>query len=111
MLATDQHESLKLLADAAHGCTVSFLLDSGYSVATLRHLARQRLVVADRAPLPGGPKSATAVRLRISSAGRQALQDSRPNRHKNLVKLVILLLFGLGMIAGMYVGAFVIPHA
>jgi hypothetical protein len=107
----DQHEVLMLLADAAHGCAVPFLLDSGCSVTALRHLARQRLVIADRVPVPGKPKSATVVRLRISKAGRQALQDSRPNRHKNLVSLALLVLFGLGMIAGMYVGAFVIPQA
>ena len=107
---TDQHQALKLLADAAHGCTVPFLLHSGCSVAALRHLARQRLAIADRVRVPGKPKSTTVVRLRISKAGRQALQDSRPNGHKKLVKLAILVLFGLGMIAGMYVGALVIPH-
>lgn len=111
MLATDQHQALKLLADAAQGCTVPFLLHSGCSVAALRQLARQRLAIADRVRVPGKPKSTTVVRLRISKAGRQALQDNRPNRHKNLVRLAILVLFGLGMVAGIYVGAFVFPQA
>jgi hypothetical protein len=111
MLATDQHETLKLLADAANGCTVPFLLESGCSVAALRHLVRQRLAIADRVPVPDKRKSATVVRLRISKAGRQALQDSRPNRHKNFVRLALLVLFVFGMVAGMSVGAFVVPHA
>lgn len=111
ILATDQHQALKLLADAAHGRTVPFLLDSGCSVAALRHLARRRLAIADRVPVPGKPKSATVVRLRISKAGRQALQGNAPNPRKRLVRLALLVLFALGLIAGMYVGAVAIPHA
>ena len=111
MLAADQHAALKLLAAAAHGCTVPCLLNSGCSVASLRHLARQRLAIADRVRVSREPKSGTIVRFRISKAGRQALQDGRHIRHKNLVRLAILLLFVVGMVAGMYVGAFVLPHA
>jgi hypothetical protein len=111
MLATDQHEALKLLANAAHGCTVPFLLESGCSVTALRHLARRRLAIADRVRVPGEPKSPTVVRLRISKAGRQALQDSQPNRRKNLGALTVLALFAIGVIAGMCVAAFMISHA
>jgi hypothetical protein len=104
MLAADQHAALKLLAAAAHGCTIPFLLDSGCSVASLRHLMRQRLVIADRVRASREPKCGTIVRFRISKAGRQALQAGRHTRHKNLVKLTILVLFVTGMVAGMYVG-------
>jgi hypothetical protein len=111
MLATDQHEALKLLANAVHGCTVPFLLDRGCSVVALRHLVRQRLAIADRVRVPGQRKSATVVRFRISKAGRQALQDSRPNPSKHLVRPALLALFALGVLAGAYVGALVFSHA
>jgi hypothetical protein len=111
MLAIDQHEALKLLANAVHGCTVPFLLDRGCSVVALRHLLRQRLAIADRVPVPDQRKSATVVRFRISKAGRQALHDSRPNPSKHLVKPALLALFALGVLAGAYVGALVLPHA
>jgi hypothetical protein len=78
LVRTDQHEALELLASATYGCTVPFLLDSGCSVAALRHLARRRLAIADRVRVSGGPKSGTVVRFRISKAGRQALQEGRP---------------------------------
>jgi hypothetical protein len=51
MPATYQLEALKLLANAAQGCTVPFLLDHGCSVAALRHLARRRLAITDRVPV------------------------------------------------------------
>jgi hypothetical protein len=111
MPATDQHEALKLLANEAQGCTVPFLLDHGCSVAALRQLARRRLAIADRVAVAGHPKSATVVRFRISKAGRQALQDSRPNRRKISIGLALLVLFALGMFAGMCAGTFVIPHS
>ena len=111
MSATDQLEALKLLANAAQGCTVPFLLDHGCSVAVLRNLARRRLAITDRVPVPDHPKSATVVRFRISKAGRQALLDSPPNRRKISIGLALLVLFALGMFAGLYVGAFVIPHS
>jgi hypothetical protein len=111
MLATDQYEALKLLAQAAHGCTVPLLPDPGCSAAALRHLARQRLAIAGRVRVSGEPRSPTVVRSRISKAGRQALQTRRHTRHKKLVGLAVLFLFVIGMVAGMSVGAFVIPHA
>ena len=110
MPATDQLEALKLLAHAAQGCTVPFLLDHGCSVAALRHLARRRLAITDRVPVPGHPKSATVVGFRISKAGRQALLDSRRNGRKISIRPALLVLFALGMFADLYVGAFVIPH-
>ena len=111
MLAPDQHAALELLADSAQGCTVPILLASGCSVASLRRLARQRLAIADRVRVSREPRSGTVVRFRISKAGRKALHDGRRNRHKKLFGLAILVLFVIGMIAGMYVGAFVLTNA
>jgi hypothetical protein len=111
-LTSSQREALKLLADAAGGCTVPFMLSCGCSVAALRHLARCRLAITDRVPVPGRPKSSTVVRLRISDAGRKALarQGGRPYRRKFSVKLMLLVLFALGALAGVGVGALLASH-
>jgi hypothetical protein len=45
VLTNNQREALRLLADAADGYTVPFMLNHGCSVAALRRLARCRLVV------------------------------------------------------------------
>jgi hypothetical protein len=53
VLTNSQREALKLLANAADGYTVPFMLSRGCSVAALRRLARCRLVVTDRVREPG----------------------------------------------------------
>jgi hypothetical protein len=53
LLTTGQREVLKLLANAADGHTVPFMLSHGCSVAALRRLARCRLAVTDRVREPG----------------------------------------------------------
>ena len=107
MLTTGQRKALKLLADAAHGCTVPFMLSCGCSVAVLRHLARCRLAVTDRVPVPDKPKSATIVRLRISDAGRKALERREGRRYRRRISftLKLLALFVLGVLAGGGFGA------
>jgi hypothetical protein len=72
VLTDNQREALKLLADAADGYTVPFMLNNGCSVAALRRLARCRLVVTDRVREPGR-RRLTIARLRISDTGRKAL--------------------------------------
>jgi hypothetical protein len=111
-LTNNEQQALKLLSDAANGCTVPFMLSCGCSVAALRHLARCRLAITDRVPVKGKPKSATVVRLRISDAGREALarQQRQPYRRKISVKLILLVLFALGVLAGMGAGALLASH-
>jgi hypothetical protein len=72
-LTPSQREALELLANAAGGYTVPFMLSQGCSVAALRHLARCRLAVTDRVHVPGNRRTLTVARLRISDAGRKAL--------------------------------------
>jgi hypothetical protein len=110
-LTNSQREALKLLADAADGCTVPFMVNHGCSVAALRHLARCRLAITDRVREPGTLRAPTVVRLRISDAGRKALarRDDRSGRVRFLNKWVLFVLFALGLLAGVCVGAF-IPH-
>jgi hypothetical protein len=110
MLMAGQQQALR--PDAAHGCTVPFMLNHGCSVAALRHLARRRLAITDRVHVPGKPKSVTVVRLRINDAGLKALarQEGRSDRRKISVKLVLLVLFALGAITGAGVGALLASH-
>jgi len=73
VLTNSQRQALKLLADAADGYTVPFMLNHGCSVAALRRLARCRLVVTDRVREPGKRRAPAIARLRISDAGKKAL--------------------------------------
>ena len=72
-LATGQREALKLLADAADGYTVPFMLGRGCSVTALRRLTRYGLAITDRVRVPGRRGALTIARHRISDAGRNAL--------------------------------------
>jgi hypothetical protein len=112
MLTTSQQQALRLLAGAAHGCTVPFMLNHGCSIAALRHLARCRLAITDRVHVPGKPKSARVARLQISDAGLKALarQEGRPDRRKISVALVLIVLFVFGAITGVGVGALLASH-
>jgi hypothetical protein len=73
VLTTAQLEALKLLANAADGYTVPFMLSHGCGVAALRRLMRCGLAVTDRVRVPGKRGSPVIARLRISDAGRRAL--------------------------------------
>jgi hypothetical protein len=73
VLTTGEREALKLLANAADGYTVPFMLSRGCSVAALRRLARCRLATTDRVRVPGRRGAPAVARLGISDAGRKAL--------------------------------------
>jgi hypothetical protein len=73
VLTTSQREALKLLANAADGYTVPFMLSHGCSVTALRRLARCGLTITDRVRVPGRRGAPTIARLRISETGRKAL--------------------------------------
>jgi hypothetical protein len=102
VLTTGQRHALELLADAAHGYTVPLMLGRGCDVVALRHLARHRLAVADRVRVRGD-RSGTVVRLRISDDGRKALARRKGRRIS--AKLVLLVLFVVGLLAGIGVGS------
>jgi hypothetical protein len=72
VLTNSQREALKLLANAADGYTVPFMLGRGCSVVALRRLTRCGLAITDRVRGPG-KRRLTIARLRISDAGRRAL--------------------------------------
>jgi hypothetical protein len=112
VLTTSQRQALKVLANAADGCTVPRMLGYGCSIAALRQLARCRLVITDRVRVPGN-RRLTVVRLRISDAGRKSLarQDDRPDHGRIPAKLVLLVLFVVGLLAGVGVAALMIASA
>ncbi len=112
VLTSSQREALKLLANTGEGCTVPALVRGGCTVEELRHLARSRLTVAERVCGPGTLRAPTIVRVCISDAGRKALarQDGRTNRRKISARLMLLVLFVLGTLAGVGVGALLASH-
>jgi hypothetical protein len=112
VLTSSQKQALKLLADAVDGCTMPVMLSHGCSVDELRDLAHRRLTVTDRVRQPGTLRTPTVIRVRISDAGRKALarQDGPTNRRKISVRLAILVLFVVGTLAGMGVGALLARH-
>jgi hypothetical protein len=72
-LTTGEREALKLLANAADGYTVPFMLSHGCAVEALRRLMRCKLVITDRVRAPGRRGAPFIARLRISDAGSKAL--------------------------------------
>jgi hypothetical protein len=73
VLSTGEREALKLLAAAADGYTVPFMLSHGCSIAALRRLTRCGLASTDRVRVLGGRGAPAIARLRINDAGRKAL--------------------------------------
>jgi hypothetical protein len=112
VLTSSQREALNRLANAGEGCTVPALVRSGCAVEELRDLARSRLAIAERVRGPGTLRAPTVIRIRISDAGRKALarQDGRANRRKISARLVLFMLFLLGALAGVGVGALLASH-
>jgi hypothetical protein len=112
VLTHTQQEVLKLLADAREGSTVPILVRSGCTVEELHRLVRNGLASAERMQARGKPSSRPVLRIRISDAGRKALarNDAHPN-HGILTKWVLLVLFALGVLAGVWVAVFMMPHA
>jgi hypothetical protein len=110
VLTSSQREALKLLANAGEGCTAPVLVRNGCTIEELRHLTRSRLTVTERAR--GTVRAPTVVRVRISDAGRKALarRDDRTDRRKISARLVFLVLFLLGTLAGVGVGALLASH-
>jgi hypothetical protein len=89
------------------------LVRGGCTAEELHRLVRGGLVRAERVQVRGKPPSPNDFHLRISDTGRRALarHDERAGHGKISVKLVLIVLFVLALVAGMAVGAFMMPHA
>jgi hypothetical protein len=112
-LTSNQREALRLLADAGEGSTVPALVRHGCTVQGLHRLVRDGLASAERMQVRGKPPSRAVLYLRISRAGRDALarHRDRSGRARISVQLLLLVLFVLGVLAGVVVGALLMPHA
>ena len=89
------------------------MVRGGCTADELHHLVRGGLVRAERIQARGKPPSPADFHLRISDAGRKALarHGERAGHGTISVKLVLIALFVLALLAGMAVGAFMVPHA
>jgi hypothetical protein len=105
-LTRTQKEALRQLANAGVGSTVPALIRRGCTVDELHRLVRDGLASAEPMQVKGKRPTPSDFYLRISDAGRRAL--ARPDRGKG--SLWLALLFALGLIAGVCVAAFMIPH-
>jgi hypothetical protein len=113
VLTRSQRQALELLASAREGSTVPAVVRGGCTAEELHRLVRGGFVRAERLSALDRRPSRADFHLRISDTGRKALarHDQRAGNSKISMKLVLLVLFVLAVLAGMAVGAFMIPHA
>jgi hypothetical protein len=113
VLTRSQRDALELLAKAGEGSTAPALMRGRCTAEELHGLVRGRLVKVERIRVRDQPPSPTDFHLRISDTGRKALarHDGRAGHGKISVMLVLIVLFFLALLAGMAVGAFIVPHA
>ena len=72
-LNADQRRALELLA-LLQGCTGATLLAHGVRIDVLADLARAGFVTAYREPANAGQRQIEVARMRITNAGRRALE-------------------------------------
>jgi hypothetical protein len=113
VLTRSQRKALELLANAGEGSTVPALVRCGCTANDLHRLVRDGLVRAQRIRARDRRPSPKDFHLHISDVGRQALarRDDFAGRGMISIKLVLILLFVLGVLAGVVVGAFMITRA
>jgi hypothetical protein len=74
--SSEQQRALKLLASSDHGLNEDLLIRGhGFSRGVLASLVRRRLVAAERTVVMAGGKAIEVVRLRITAAGRRAIEQ------------------------------------
>jgi hypothetical protein len=74
-ISSEQERALKLLAGSRHGISEQMLARSlGFSSGVLASLVRRRLATREREVMMAGGKAVEVVRLRITTAGRRAVE-------------------------------------
>jgi hypothetical protein len=111
VLTRNQREALKLLANSAQGFAVPALVRGGCTAKELHRLVRGGLVRAERIRVLGKAPSPADFHVRISDAGRQALARHDEVAGRGAVKLVLIVLFVLGLLVGVVVGTFTVTHS
>jgi hypothetical protein len=74
VLSSRAREALELLASVPHGTTETFMHVNGFSLRMLIGLVRRRLVKVQSERVNTGAKSVKGVRIKITDAGRRALE-------------------------------------
>jgi hypothetical protein len=74
-VGTEQRRALQLLASIPFGATEAVMLTHGFTRRTLADLVRAGLATAERPAARPGDKAIAAGRVRITAAGRSALED------------------------------------
>jgi hypothetical protein len=89
------------------------LVRRGPTVEGLHRLVRNGLAKVKRMQVQNKPQSRAAFPVRTSDAGRKTLarQYDRPGHRKLSMRLVLVVLFVFGVLAGGCIGAFMLPHA
>jgi hypothetical protein len=108
-----QLEALKLLAHAGEGSPLPALVRRGVPPEELHRLVRSGLVRAERIHAQDKPPSRADFHIRISDTGRTALAQhgERAAPRKVSMRLLLIALFVLALLAGMFAGKFIVPHA
>lgn len=74
--SSEQQRALKLLASSGHGVNEELLIRGhGFSRGVLASLVRRRLAVTQREVAMAGGKAVEVVRMRITAAGRRAIEE------------------------------------
>jgi hypothetical protein len=75
-ISREQHRALNLLASSRHGVNEELLVRGhGLSRGVLSSLTRRRLAATEREVMISGGKAIEVVRLRITAAGRKAIEE------------------------------------
>jgi hypothetical protein len=67
--------ALELLASCPDGCNEAIMLAHGFTIAQMVELIRAGLATAGTERMVAGGKSIEVARVRITEAGRRALED------------------------------------
>jgi hypothetical protein len=70
----DRRRALELLAASRDGCTEAIMLAHGFTVAQMVELVRAGLATATPERMVAGGKAMEIARVRITEAGRRALE-------------------------------------
>jgi len=73
MTSTQRHRLLELLATSDEGCTADLLLALGFTPDLVLGVVRARLATAQTENVLAGGRAVVVSRVRITDAGRQAL--------------------------------------
>jgi hypothetical protein len=76
-ILTDRRPALELLASCRDGCTEAIMLAHGFTIAQMVELVRGGLATATAERVVAGSRTIEVARVRITEAGRQALDQTK----------------------------------